>query len=345
MSNKKYNFPVDYTMNQAYLGDADQALFEQIVNLGIDEMVILAQELGVDIFKVEKGVIHISMKMNESAGNKKDGNQKDDEEEGKMTMELNLNNMLRSCKTVSDEEKKRVVANYFSQVKKSLTDFLNKKETYVLKDFDYSKNLLVVQVREAGYVNNTNKGTVNMISREDIPHTVTLLGLDYDEGFRYLQHNDIKEWGVPLETLWEIAYENVKKHPVQIEVLNNPDKQFEMKVINTPNYASTQVLYLEEIFELPTPNYGVLFVIPARNSAFVHIIDKLFPAQMFIQNALQISNHFYRKMEYPVTPYLFWYYKKKFYAFEQKIDEEKGILQLEMPEKLHQIFQMMTHSN
>jgi uncharacterized protein YtpQ (UPF0354 family) len=242
-------------------------------------------------------------------------------EDSKMT--FSLRNVVRKCKAVPREEWAELIDKYLG---KPL--FNEAKHMFLMKDFEYAEPLLKVVVRSKFAFDQI--ALDRLTYREDIPHTCTFLVLDYDDRFHYIDKTLLKDWEMPLETLFEIGLINVGKEDISVERVEM--QGMEIFAFFSGDFSAPYIVELEKNAPQAVGALGAVVNIPSKGKALVHPLDGN-TALQYIANILQLVEVFFSQDPGPINVRSYWYYEGKFEEFPMYSTND-GKQMLTYPDKL-----------
>lgn len=172
---------IDKKLPGSYKGIVTQKEYEKILELSVSYV----KSQNVAITKVEDGGIFISDKG--------------------QTGTLYLDNLVRKCKAAPDpKDWEEIIHSHFEGVL-HLNDQSSNLNLY---DFEMAKKYLSIRVYTPDWVEGAG-GKEGLITREDIPGTVSVLMIDLPKAFMALPRDSTLSWGKSDEALFQEAIKNL----------------------------------------------------------------------------------------------------------------------------------------
>src|SRR5215203_2428155 len=168
----------------------------------------------------------------------------DSEEEQKYCY---LDNLVRKLAQQDKNVWKDVVYEHFDFLKEHPGAY-----NYLFKDFEYASQLLRVLIKPEDFV---PEKEVEYVYRTDLPGTQTVLAVEYENQFRFCLRDDIKEWNVPDEELFEIAIANNLNDEVEAKEYLFLDK-FTGYMFFSGDYAAAMLLDIDNTADFAIGTYG-----------------------------------------------------------------------------------------
>lgn len=235
---------------------------------------------------------------------------------------FHLDNLVRKCKYYAVEDWPAVIKNHFARfpIDQSKAKFLS-------KDFEYARPLLKVLVRKGQNI------STDMVHRKDIPNTYSFLILDYDERFHFLMEEDIQEWEVPKNELFEIALANIAIEKIDIQEVFWKET-FQLFTFFSGDFSASFMLELTKNASFSIGRFGAVVAIPTKGSAFVHPLNDN-TALGFIEAFDETLHSFYTEDEVPISNNYYWFHQNKFEVFKEEQRDKKTVVLL--PKKLDKL--------
>lgn len=160
-------------------------------------------------------------------------------------------------------------------------------------------------------------GAQNLVTRVDLPGTVTMLMLDLPGTFSAVPKASIDQWHQEAATLFAQAQANVNKQAVQkvTKDFDGPNKQkLTFHFLGNEDYAASYALGLaanspELVGEwgsaVAVPNKGLVSICPISRAQPLDFVQYIQLSQAAIAKA-------YQEHQQPVSPDFYWYYQGKF---------------------------------
>jgi hypothetical protein len=217
--------------------------------------------------------------------------------------ELGLTNLAQKCHTVPRERWDDMIAGHFNSLAQSQRE--QEELESQMKEFGRVRELLAVRI--ATY----NLGPDTVVSREDIPGTISYLCLDLPSSVISLHPKTAAEWGVPVDELFAIGLENVRRTCV-------PDiarDEFEPGVpyyllAGESFFVATHALMLRR-WQGCEGKHGALVAIPHRHAVVCHPINDIQTVKAVHSMGIAAHN-MEREGPGSITPNLYWYRDGRF---------------------------------
>lgn len=272
--------------------------------------------ITLDYFKQKKIVV----KTIEDGLIKADSGKNKDED-----MQFGLDNLIKKISQLNKKYWKKTVFEHFDKLLRNHQSAY----TYLFKDFEYAAQFLKVIIKDYQFMDSIV--LERLVFRIDFPKTHTFLILDFEDQFRYLMRDDIKEWGVSDEDLFAIALNNIAKEKVAID---NDESEGDPWVyfFTELNFAAAFLIDLPHNAPFAIGNFGSMVAIPCKGIGIVHPINELaiFDA---IKSILPIVTKFHNEQEGGINPFFYWYYDGQYEEFPI-IETTGGNARIYLPKKL-----------
>lgn len=261
-----------------YVGQITQDEYDIVVN---HSLIFLSKRGTIE--KIEDGVIYVDLN--------------DDSEN---VNQLALDNLLRNCKQEDDKNKwGEIVVDHFTR--------LISKVDFDKSDFDKCRNLLAIRI----YPEYGEKTKAVMTFRVDFPGTMSTLVLDLPDKYESIDKETVDSWGVPIDSLFDIAQQNVNKRE-GMEVKER--KETETKKVYSffsPDHSASYIRDIERNADFAIGEFGAFVAIPTTGSAFViPIYDS--SAIEVMDNLRPTVKSFFDEDPGNITTDIFWFNKEKF---------------------------------
>jgi hypothetical protein len=247
-------------------------------------------------------------------------------EDGK-DLKYGFDNLVRMLTGAQSEDWESIIYSHFNKI-----NFADDAYNYFFKDYEHARQYLKVLVKHEAIM--SNEFAKDLVTRIDFPGTRTVLVFDYENQFRYLKKEEIAEWKLAEETLFEEALNNVATEEININKMAHEDG-WEFFSFFSGDFSASRMIQLERYFDFSIGPFGALVAIPTKGSSFVapindnrvtariEIIAPLV-AQFFEQDPGNITNNFY------------WIYQGAIESFPTQSTGE-GYVTVKLPQSLVQL--------
>ncbi|MFN0202311.1 MAG: hypothetical protein ACKVTZ_12360 [Bacteroidia bacterium] len=246
--------------------------------------------------------------------------------EGK-DIHFGLDNLIRNCLLYDKEAWEGVVIEHFSRFKEHSAAY-----NYFFKDFDYAQTMLKTLIKPDTF--GLPDIQAELIKRQDFPETYTFLVLDFEEQLRFLRKDDLTEWGVSEEELFEIAQDNVNKEIINTQQVPLPEEYFFHTFFHS-DFAASYILDFQRNAYHTIGMYGSVVAIPAKSVAFAYTINDLSFMKM-IELLIPLVERFYDGQPGNINTHFYWYYQGEFELFPFMLKDEKHMI-MRLPERLEML--------
>jgi hypothetical protein len=282
-----YAQQIDYTIPARLEGDISKEDYKKIVDIALP---VIKKQYKIE--SVKDGAVRLSETANMST--------------------LYLDNLIIKC--TNEQDKSRwadIVQEHLMQLFSSAKD----KDKMDLYDFEKVKQYLAIRIYPKETVQLMG-GKDNVICRQDLAGTYTLLMLDLPTAFSSVDRSMFAHWKQDTALVFKIAQENTNRHPVEklTQKFAAEGGDIEISFFADDNYATSYALDLPTNAPEFIGEWGSVVAMP--NKALVNIckISKERPLDfvVFIQRTKALVEKFYKQHPHPVSVDFFWYYKGVF---------------------------------
>lgn len=233
--------------------------------------------------------------------------------DGAETLDISLDNLIKRLPVQAEEDWKTAIYNYFDQL-------LERTETKELfANFQLAKEFLTLRLY--GDQIDTHSEQDELVFRQDLAGTYSVLSLDLPTKFQVILKSEIESWQIEEKTLFKIAQENANRQSV--EMAHGYWEETEILAVISNEYAAIKLLDLEKNFSKSVGQHGALIAAPTKGTVFIHPIRTL---DTGLKEALSLiikqANLIYESDPGPITRNLYWYYQGSFHAFTMKVTQE-----------------------
>ena len=234
--------------------------------------------------------------------------------------QLSLDNLLRNCKQEGDKTKwKEIIIDHFTR--------LTTKVDFDKSDFDECRELLAIRI----YPEYDAKTKEVMTFKVDFPGTMSALVLDLPDKYESIDKETIGLWGIPIDSLFYIAQENVNKRE-GIEILET--REGETTIVYSfysPDHSASFIRDIERNADFAIGEWGAFVALPTRGSVFVIPIEDKFAIET-LEDLRPAIKKFFDEDPGNITTDIFWYYNDKFELVN--VIDDKLVLPKELKAKI-----------
>jgi hypothetical protein len=217
--------------------------------------------------------------------------------------ELGLTNLAQKCHTVPRERWDEMIAGHFNSLAQTQREHRDLEAQ--MKDFERVREMLAVRIATYDF----ERGMV--VSREDIPGTISYLCIDLPSSVISLHPNTAEEWGVPVDELFAIGLENVRRTCVP----HIGRGEFEPGVpyyllAGESFFVATHALMLRR-WQGCEGKHGALVAIPHRHAVLCHPINDMRHA-LAVQRMYHAAQNMEKEGPGSITANLYWYHDGRY---------------------------------
>ena len=240
-----------------------------------------------EIDSIEDGVIYVKLNGNDP----------------EQIHELSLDNLIRYCNQEEDVLKwKEIIESHF-------TKFIT-QENIDRNDFEKCKSLLSLRI----YPEYDDFDTSAMVYKVDFQETFTTLVFDFPGTFETIDRETIGLWKIPIDTLFEIAQNNINKQEIEISEAKENINEI-IYTFFSGDYSSSYVRDITKNADFAIGEYGAFICIPTRGSSFISPIKN--KESIKVLGKLQsLTKKFFDEDPGSISPNIYWYYNNKFLKLE-----------------------------
>ena len=246
--------------------------------------------------------------------------------EGK-DIHFGLDNLIRTCLFHEKNDWQHLIETHFSRFKENAAAY-----TYFFKDFDYAKTMLKTLIKPDTF--GLPDVQMELIKRQDFPETFTFLVLDFEEQLRFLRREEVAEWGVSEDELFEIAQENVNQEEIDTRQVPLFEEYFFHTFFHS-DFAASYILDYQKNGYHTIGVYGSVVAIPAKSAVFAYSINDLSFMKM-IEMLAPLIERFYEGQPGNINTHFYWYYQGKFEIFPFLLKEDKQMI-MHLPKGLEEL--------
>ncbi|OWY24047.1 hypothetical protein C7N43_05015 [Sphingobacteriales bacterium UPWRP_1] len=296
-----------YLLPEVFTHLISQQDYEQLISISVQYF----NEKRMFIHAIENGIIKASL-------------EKKEEE-----VQFGLDNLVRKVMRAEKEKWTSIIYDHYNKLQQDHKSAY----TYLLKDLEFASRFLKVLIKDRNFIRADfmNK----MVHRVDFPETCTMLILDFEEQFRFLMWDEIKEWETPVSDLFTIALQNIAQE--KVSVMNGDFNEHPVYLFLDANFAACYVLDLETNAPNAVGNLGALVAIPTKGAALAHPINNY--GVMAVAAAIApLIMHYYNENEGNISSNFYWYYQHHIEMFPLHTGND-GQVMLRMPKKLEKMLE------
>jgi len=232
-------------------------------------------------------------------------------EEGQDYTTVNLHNLMLNCAQVDKQVWEELINSHFE----SMYESVQAQKQLDPSKFETLVEFFSIRVYPEQYVNQ-NGGSDNLIVKNHLEGTVSLLMLDLPSTFTPIQKEMFELWGKTVDDVFEIAQGNVNKqeftkatHPFVIN-----EQNIEVHFIENDDYGASLALDLEKNTPEFLGEWGAVVAIPNKGIANICKVSPENPVDfvLFIQKFKASVEQFHNQHPQPVSTNFYWYYKGQF---------------------------------
>lgn len=233
--------------------------------------------------------------------------------EGAENLGISLDNLVKRLSRQAEEEWKTIIYDYFDQ----LLDHTKTEELFA--NFQLAREFLTLRLY--GDQIDTHSDQDELIFRQDLAGTYSVLSLDLPNKFQVILKSEIAQWNMEEDILFKIAQENANRH--EVETAHGYWEETEILAIISNEYAAIKLLDLEKNFGDSVGKHGALIAPPTKGTVFIHPIHRL---DQGLKTALNLiikqANLIYESDPGPITRNLYWYHQGAFHVFSLNMTKE-----------------------
>jgi uncharacterized protein YtpQ (UPF0354 family) len=246
---------------------------------------------------------------------------------------FNLDNLVVKCENEKDHSQwNAIVQSHFN----SIINSVDEQKKLNPSDYNNIKSRLCVRIYPDATIDQRG-GLSNLISKEDLKGTKTLLMLDLPQAFTPVSKKEFELWNKPTDEVFKVAIENAGKQKMEkvTKTFDVDGVEVEFNFLENEDYAASYALGLSVNSPDLVGEWGAVVVIPNKGLVSVCKITKSKPVDFvkFIQRIKPLIEKSYSNNQNPVSPDFFWYYNGKFTDIDV-ITDEKGNINVVAPQGL-----------
>lgn len=235
-------------------------------------------------------------------------------------MRINLDNVVLKWIALADQaDRLLMVQGHFDNLFSSLTE---QAETNA-DDFASVRDKLALRIYPVGSLPRLG-GAGNLVCREDLEGTQTVLVLDLEGAFVPVRREQFRKWKTTEAYAFEAAQQGVNKQDVQVVKADapTPSGPVALYLLGNEDYAASYVLDLQRNKPELVGEWGSVIAVPNKGIADIHPIrkEKAIDFVLFIQTLLPVVEKFHAEHPQPISMEFFWYYKGRFKKIDVRRD-------------------------
>jgi hypothetical protein len=230
--------------------------------------------------------------------------------------EMGLTNVAQKCHMAPREAWDEVIQGHFDSLLQSQREHEDLQEQ--MKDFERVREMIAVRI--ATY----DLDPSIIVSREDLPGTLSYLCIDLPSSVVSLPPKKAAEWGVPVDELFAIGLENVRRTCVP-ELTRG---EFEpgvpyLALTGSSFFVATHALMLRrwQGFE---GKHGALLAIPHRHAVICHPINDIQSVKA-VHNLGIVAHKMEREGPGSITANLYWWHDGRYTPLPSEMRGEKFV--------------------
>lgn len=239
-------------------------------------------------------------------------------------LKYGFDNLVRILTGTEKDDWESIIYSHFNKI-----NFSDDAYEYFFKDYDHARQYLRVLIKHEAILG--NEFAKDLIIRTDFPGTCTILVFDYENQFRYLKSEEVAEWKISHEALFDEALNNVAEEEVTINKMAHDDG-WEFFSFFSGDFSASRMIELEKYYEFAVGKYGAMVAIPTKGSAFVApLTDKQVTVR--IENIAPLVSQFFEQDPGNITNNFYWAYQGKIEVFPTQSTGD-GYVTVRLPESL-----------
>ena len=309
LSLSAFSQKVEYSIPEGYEMDIKKKDYKFLV----DRSVKLISE-HYEILSVSEGVVTITVEQDSAI--------------------LNLHNLILKCAAEKRKNWEELIDSHFT----SMFDAFAKQRQLNTSNFETIVDNLSLRIYEEPFVSKYG-GTDNLIVKQHLEGTQTLLMLDLPTAFTPVQKEMFERWGKTYDELFEIAQQNVNKQlfSAVTEKIPLSESNIEVHFIENEDYAASIALDLGNNSPDFVGEWGSVVTIPNKGIVAICKVSKNKPLDFmnFIYKLKPIVERLFNEHPQPISTDFYWYYKGSFTKIN--ISENDGKINVIAPAGLAEL--------
>lgn len=226
---------------------------------------------------------------------------------------FNLHNLIAQCAAEPNHQAwGPLIRHHFT----SLFSSFDEQKKLDPSNYERMRGYLSLRVYSEALVAQRG-GAQNLVTRVDLPGTVTMLMLDLPGTFNAVPKADIAQWHQEVAALFAQAQANVNKQAVQkvTKDFDGPNSQkLTVHFLGNEDYAASYALDLPTNAPELVGEWGSVVAVPNKGLVSLCTISQNQPLDFvhYIQLSQAAIAKAYQEHAQPVSPDFYWYYQGKF---------------------------------
>lgn len=290
-ANELNNDSIDTTLPDDFKNLISQDEYVKIINIIIEYFRNKPEKIA----RLTKGMLYVT------------GEDKETE------FQYSLNNLVRRLMVTDAIEWLPAIFSFFNNSKVNLS-----AHNFFFKDYDHAGQYLKILVKPKNFINKAMKDQLVLTSH--FPGTLSALVFNYDRQFRYLQHDNIKEWGVSEGELFARALQNVAMEKVLTKGVE-VEKGVQIYAMISAEYSASRMIEIEKNNPYLIGKQGTIFTIPANGTAFAAPMDNESAMKKISRRLMFVTAEAFKVEPSPITFDLFHYHNGECHSMLDSIKE------------------------
>jgi hypothetical protein len=228
-----------------------------------------------------------------------------------------LQNLAQMCHRSNRDDWSAIIEMHFD----SLWDAERERKSLDRKKQDFSAihDMLAVRLWPADYLSSLSKADI--VYREDIEGTVSVLVFDLQNSIIQVATSDAALWGRETDELFEIGLQNTWRGESPDILMEDLGDDVQVAVFQGRSfYVATHALLLED-YAGYVGTYGSLVIIPHRHVMVCYPIEDA-NVMMALDKLIIIAIQMYNEGPGSISPRLYWYENGRFTDLSYQIVDD-----------------------
>ncbi|MFT3824678.1 MAG: hypothetical protein QM731_12185 [Chitinophagaceae bacterium] len=249
------------------------------------------------------------------------------QDEDQKELKYGLDNLVRMVAAAPETDWESLIYTHFNKV-----NFADKAYRFFFTDFEHARPHIKVLIKPEAILE--YEFARGLVIRRDFPGTCTVLVFDYDGQFRFLSHDDVKDWQKEETVLFEEAFANIAREEVTVHKMEG-ENGLEIYSFFSGDFSAVKMIELERNAEFAQGLYGSIITIPTKGVTFASpVVSNMVMQQVEILAPL--AKQFFEQNPGNITPDIYWYYRGRIQEFIKK-PVANGYTSIAMPAALAQL--------
>ncbi|MGD1892688.1 MAG: hypothetical protein ACFB15_19135 [Cyclobacteriaceae bacterium] len=220
----------------------------------------------------------------------------------------------------SQQNKELIIQDYVS----SLIDAYHDQQLLTNADFSTVKKFLTLRLFPETAIDNADRD--RWIVRSDIEGIAVCVALDLPNGFATVDKNQLAQWGINEEEVFQMARENSQTRPYEVHQ-QSLEGSTELIALGGGDYAANATFVLDQVVPEHIGQHGAVVAVPHRDMVLLQNLgeEELADYQAFIRQLHGFVLEQYNQHATPVSPHFYWYYQGKFTRIRLGKDPEGNL--------------------